>query len=488
MSIPLNIRRHGLSYIYVSILLLVLFIMMLSDNNLLDVLTTSQHPWRPSTNDQSTPENTSSQFGQFTPPATSAQIPSNGHIYPFDPKDVVIMFKSGATKIWSRAPMQLSTTLSDPSLTPNVIFYSDSEHALGPYRTVDVLANVSDAIKKDPEFSFWHGVQKVAQEGRYLDKEEDDASAYLPGGWRIDKYKFLPMVAHAAREYPDKKWYIYMEDDNYIFLRPFLAFLSHFDPSEPFYFGGPAARLGEDFSHGGSAFALSQGALQASFKADPKFQDRWDEYSKEQCCGDQILSHALASKGVVRWRGFDHVFMPLQGYSLWQMPLSVDLWCSPLWTVHKTHAKDLSDLYQWDAEFRKKQPGPVSTSPRWRDIFEDLLLPLLPKSTQELRVEWDNFSKDKHYSSSQEPHVGETLSDAERRGKPWFNRDACQRACLEQNTCLQWRYADDNCYLGESISKGLPIESGIKMTSGWIRERIDEMRKIKCEPLPWEGN
>ncbi|OWP03567.1 hypothetical protein B2J93_7585 [Marssonina coronariae] len=485
MLTPLSLRRHGLSYVYVSFILLVLVVMMLADNQLLDDFTASCLPWRSAQTSPAPAEDSSPPPPPTPPPASSAQIPSRGHSFPFDPEDVVIMFKTGATKIWTRAPMHLSTTLSDHALTPNVVFYSDSVQPLGPYQTVDVLANVSDTIRAAPDFALWHGTRKISEEGRYLDSD-DAASVYLPGGWRLDKYKFLPMVAHAARTYPDKKWFIYLEDDNYLFLRPFYAFLSAFDSSESFYFGGPATRLGEDFAHGGSAFALSQGALRASFLADPKLQDRWDEYSIEMGCGDHILSHALASKGVVRWRGFDDVLWPLQGAALWQMHFNAPNWCSPIWAIHKTHAKDLSALHQWDAEFRMKQSGSVSTSPRWGDLFKDFILPMLANSTQELREEWDNLSMDKHFASVKEPDAGQSLSEAERQGRPWFSREACRAACQEDQACLQWRYADDNCYLSDSVSKGLPIDSGIKMTSGWMRERIDELKKIECEPLSWE--
>lgn len=40
-------------------------------------------------------------------------------------------------------------------------------------------------------------------------------------------------------------------------------------------------------------------------------------------------------------------------------------------------------------------------------------------------------------------------------------------------------------FLSESVVKRVPVEERIKMR-GWMRDRIDELRKMRCELLPWE--
>lgn len=277
-----------------------------------------------------------------------------------DPADVLIMVKTGATKLWQRLPIHLSTTLSNETLTPNIAFYSDFPTTIATHPIIDSLANASSTLKSSPDFHTWHGIRAAVHSNRYLDQQGDE-SLYVDGAWRLDKYKFVPMVAHAARNYPGKQWYVFMEDDTFYFWESLYAWLATFDADEAVFVGGPAARLGEDFAHGGSGFALSRGAVERVFgaggaAADARALEKWDEYSLDQCCGDQILAHVLASKGVKRRKDFEGTgLMPLQGLPLWQMGFGSWNWCSPLFTVHKVHAEDVSTLWAWEREFKAKK-------------------------------------------------------------------------------------------------------------------------------------
>jgi hypothetical protein len=143
-----------------------------------------------------------------------------------DPKDVVILVKTGATYIWRRMPGHMSTTLGDPALTPNIIYYSDSPDNINGNEVIDVLANVSSTLKQSPDFKLYNNSKEVADNNLYLETGSMEGDSYLPGGWRLDKYKFVPMFQHAANTLPGKKWYIYMEDDNYYFWETFYAWLA----------------------------------------------------------------------------------------------------------------------------------------------------------------------------------------------------------------------------------------------------------------------
>ncbi|KAB2571090.1 hypothetical protein DBV05_g10259 [Lasiodiplodia theobromae] len=391
------------------------------------------------------------------------------------------MVKTGATKLWQRLPIHLSTTLSNATLTPNVVFYSDFPTTIASHPVTDVLANASSQLKNSPDFQTWHGIRRAANDDNwYLDQQGEEAT-YIEGAWRLDKYKFVPMVAHAARNYPGKAWYVFMEDDTFYFWESLYAWLASFDPAENVYVGGPASRLGEDFAHGGSGFALSRGAMEKAFggaQADAKALTKWDEYSLEHGCGDHILSHVLASKGVKRRKDFDGTgLMPMQALPLWQLPFGGWDWCSPLFTVHKVHAQDVSMLWEWEKEFKAKKGGSV----RYKDVFADLVEPKL----SDVQVEWDNFSDEKRYSATLEDSAGETLTDQERSAKPWFNKAACEKACHQWDKCLQWRYIDNDCYHSSVVKQGRRINSGIKMTSGWMLQRIKRLREKDCDALPW---
>lgn len=394
----------------------------------------------------------------------------------FSPDDVLIMFKTGASTMWHRAPMHLATTLANRTLTPHIAFYSDLAGTIGGHPVVDVLANASAKLKASPDFEYWHLLRRSVRDyNTYVDGEDRDAPA-LVGGWRLDKYKFLPLAAHAAATFPDKKWYVFVEDDTFFFLEPFLAWLARgFDWRDPVLVGGPASRLGEDFVHGGSGFALSQGAMRRSFLADPRLADKWDDYSLEQGCGDHILSHVLATKGVHRARN-EKDEMPLQAYGLRDLNVAKWNWCSPLFTLHHVHQSDVSALYEWEQKFRARKGRGVA--PRYSDVFREFIGPHID---QEVREDWDNGADWRHFAAKEEIERGENLSEDERRQRPWFSADACREACRSEKVCMMWKYSDDNCYLSDVVKRGHRFSSEMRVKSGWMLDRIRTLENLGCE-------
>ena len=292
-----------------------------------------------------------------TTPKTEVVAQENRYVESLglDPKDVVILVKTGATAIWRRMPAHMSTTLGNPALTPNVLYYSDSPDDINGNPVIDVLANVSSTLKSSPDFTLYHKAKDVADENLYLESGSMEGDHYLPGGWRLDKYKFLPMFQHAALAMPGKKWYIYMEDDNYFFWSTIYSWLATLNHTSPLMVGSPAFRLGEDFAHGGSGFAISGAGMEATFGKDKRLAERWEKYAKEQCCGDQVLSHVLRESGVERYKGLDGGgWAALQSLPTWRIGFGRWNWCSPIMNVHKVHQKDISRLHVFERDFKAK--------------------------------------------------------------------------------------------------------------------------------------
>ena len=401
-----------------------------------------------------------------------------------DPKDVVILVKTGATSIWRRMPGHMSTTLGDPALTPNVIYYSDSPDNINGNEVIDVLANVSSTLKASPDFALYNKSKEVEDNNLYLESGSMDGDSYLPGGWRLDKYKFVPMFQHAANTMPGKKWYIYMEDDNYYFWETLYAWLATLDHTTPLMLGSPAFRLGEDFAHGGSGFAISGAGLSKSFGAEPHLADKWESYAREQCCGDQVLSHVLRQSGVERYTGLDGGgWAALQALPTWRMGFGTWNWCSPLMNVHKVHQADISRLWVFEQEFKAKNG--VKGRLRYKDLFERFAGPHMRRAAR--RSEWDNYAQAKSFSSSYDPDAsGETkkkLSESEMKAKPWYSAESCEKACVAWDQCLTWKYADDACSMDHTAAMGQRIDAGIRMESGWMLDRIEKLGDTKCEAL-----
>jgi hypothetical protein len=400
-----------------------------------------------------------------------------------DPRDIVILVKTGATSIWRRMPGHMSTTLGNPALTPNVIYYSDSPDNINGNPVVDVLANVSATLKASPDFVLYNKTKEVVDNNLYLESGSMDGDFYLPGGWRLDKYKFVPMFQHAANTLPGKKWYVYMEDDNYYFWETLYAWLATLDHKSPLMVGSPAFRLGEDFAHGGSGFAVSGAALAISFGSDRQLADRWEEYAREQCCGDQVLSHVMRQMGVERYQGLDGGgWAALQALPTWRIGFGRWNWCSPIMNVHKVHQADISRLWVFEQEFKARSEGKGRM--RYRDIFTHLAKPQMSVGR---RSEWDNFASAKSFSSSSDPEVNDKaqskLSSSQMSNKPWYSVEACQRACQKWDECLTWKYADDACSLDHTAAMGQRIDAGIRMESGWILDRIAKLEDMECEAL-----
>lgn len=401
-----------------------------------------------------------------------------------DPKDVVILVKTGATSIWRRMPGHMSTSLGDPALTPNIIYYSDAPDNINGNEVIDVLANVSSTLKASPDFELYNKSKQVGDNNLYMESGGMEGDSYLPGGWRLDKYKFVPMLQHAANTLPGKKWYIYMEDDNYYFWETLYAWLATLDHTAPVMFGSPAFRLGEDFAHGGSGFTLSGAAVSKSFGSDPNLADRWESYAREQCCGDQVLSHVLRQFGVERDTSLDGGdWAALQALPTWRIGFGTWNWCSPLMNVHKVHQADISRLWVFEQEFKVATEGKGRM--RYKDLFERFAGPHMNGAAR--RSEWDNYAQAKSFSSSSDPEANrdakKKLSVAEMEKKPWYSVEACEKACKEWEECLTWKYADDACSLDFTAAMGHRIDEGIRMESGWMLDRIAKLKDTKCEAL-----
>ncbi|KAJ5232218.1 hypothetical protein N7468_005174 [Penicillium chermesinum] len=391
--------------------------------------------------------------------------------------DIVLMFKTGATVLWKRVPIHLTTSLSAHRINhDNVIIYSDYPETIGDWEIIDVLANTSEQVRHSELFEPY--VQQGDYEARQNYAEQLNVpgdSAGSSGGWKLDKYKFLPIVDHAGRNRPDAKWYIFMEDDSYLFLPNIVRYLEKFDHTESWYLGSLAWIHGDYFAHGGSGFALSRGAWEQSFGSDPHLVQKFEAFTEAHGCGDHILGHALKEYGVQFGETTDdsrfrYGFNPESHWSTW---FEQDNWCQPVYSWHHTHGRDVARFYSleqsWDFDHRPLQ---------FRDIYQALVAPYLRS-----RVEWwDNLSSKHEIRSSNAKHVQapSTVKSTETWRSAWQSVDACEAACTAWAECVQWSFYEDLCkmdsmiFLGSGIPAGDPRrQSNLMWTSGWLPRRVE---------------
>lgn len=292
--------------------------------------------------------------------------------------EVLLILKTGATVLWRRLPIHLTTTLSPERIAPeNVALYAEVDAKIGNWTVLDILKDAPPALQASDPFELYRSLRDWDETNAYLEQTGlpgDDEGP--PGGWRLDKYKFLPLMQHAGQHWPQVKWYLYTEDDTYLFLPNVLWYLSSYDARESHWLGGLGEKLGTTFAHGGSGFALSRGAWEQSFgqaqaaaaataattststsggrEDGHGLVTKYQSFVDEACCGDYALGKVLNDYGV-RF-GEDHgetvQFWGFNGLPHWKMEFSRDNWCVPVLTWHHAHSRDIARYYElersWD--------------------------------------------------------------------------------------------------------------------------------------------
>jgi hypothetical protein len=310
-----------------------------------------QTPWATSTTtaNSTSPTKDAASATVFT---STSQITQHTHIDNLSATDVLLIMKTGSTSMWKRLLVHLTTTLS-PSRIPieNTVVYSDYPETIGKVHIIDALANITKTTMALADFDVYRQHPEYADHNVYVEAAGVDGDNYgPPGGWIVDKFKFVPLIQHAGNNWPKAKWYIYMEDDAYLFLPNVLAYLSSFDSQKPHYLGSYAAKSDTVFAHGGAGFALSRGAWEKTFGRNPTMSADYEAYTAAHCCGDQVLGHALNKYGVrfgqngdekFTW-GFNPIVHWRFGFSRWN-------WCSPLMSWHKVHNRDVARYFAFES-------------------------------------------------------------------------------------------------------------------------------------------
>jgi hypothetical protein len=95
-----------------------------------------------------------------------------------------------------------------------LLVYSDLDEEVRGHQVIDVLADLPELYYHDnPDFInyIW---QKEMRENGTLDVDREATSRI--NGWRMDKFKFLPMIERAWRTKPNKDFYFFFETDTLV--------------------------------------------------------------------------------------------------------------------------------------------------------------------------------------------------------------------------------------------------------------------------------
>lgn len=306
--------------------------------------------------------NVGQQDSQFRKPNTSVHKPIHTGELPCrslpTADDVVVILKTGSTELQDKLPIHLNTTLR---CYPHYLIFSDYEETYESSHIYDALEFVNTSIKNThPDFELWRRLQKGGRaalkphelSGPFSKPQKDALGKPSNPGWKLDKWKFLPMVNRTLHEYPDKKWYVFVETDTYIMWQTLLNYLTALDASKPYYIGGQIWIKDIEFAHGGTGFAVSQTAMRKVVNMFEKEQTEWESFTDELWAGDCVLGKAFKTSGTNLteawpiWQG-DEV-----GKMTWARKDGIGkgyrLWCMPSVSYHHLAPSVVEDLWRFE--------------------------------------------------------------------------------------------------------------------------------------------
>ncbi len=385
--------------------------------------------------------------------------------------DVLVVVRTGATEALEKLPIHFETTLR---CVPDYIVYSDLEEEIHGHQVHDVFEGISDEVRASaPEFKLYDHLRAHGREGLKNTSHlgSGPAGSLDNPSWKLDRFKFLPMIDKAFTYRPNAKWFVFIEADTYMIWQNVLEYLNMFDADQPFYIG-KHMYVGETlFAHGGSGFVLSSPAMRKVTKERNDYLAEYDEFTAKSWGGDMVLAQALREVKVDLFKAFPH----FQGDPVSSLDHNVSKldktpWCYAPLTYHHMRPADMQDL--WTFEQTRQQSGKPHHHLLHRDVFKEYILPKLSAKLSD----WDNLSMDV------EP------GDA----GPF---EKCKLICDAKPTCLQFSYAAGKCStsmqvkLGESAktrcveysaaaSKCIRWQEGTQFAgsiqSGWMMERLEK--------------
>lgn len=269
-------------------------------------------------------------------------------------EDVFVVLKTGATEVQEKLPVHLQTTLR---CLPNYAVFSDFEEEVDGVRTHDTLRNIPDETKQSqPDFGIYNRLLTQGREGLSPVDWADDVKGPFGKpdnpGWRLDRWKFVPMVDEALRLRPDAKWYVFLEGDSYMVWPNLLAWLSRLDHTKPYYIGSPMQIGDIIFAYSGSGIILSNPAMRKVSKYRARRTKELDEYTANNWSGDCVLGKVLRDTQVpLVWS------WPMQVTTrVWETDHFADgygrrPWCYPAVSYHRMEPKDILDFHDFEQEW-----------------------------------------------------------------------------------------------------------------------------------------
>ncbi|KAK9464241.1 hypothetical protein V1512DRAFT_268792 [Lipomyces arxii] len=385
-------------------------------------------------------------------------------------ENVFLMIKTGATALWERFPVHVWATL--PQMR-HFALYSDSPDKVAGIPVIDIIAKTSADLRASDELKVY--LQQSSLVKDHSNIELYDGKADIQGAWDLDRFKNMPMIAHAYKTMPDAEWYIFMDADTYILWPNMMRWLKTLNSSDILYMGAVAYLDGEPFAHGGSGVVMSGGLIRHTFGAEPDLQFQYEEFARSHCCGDLTVSHAFLDRDIHILSGgeYPYVSWRIQGEPPTAVRFNKDNWCAEIATFHHINAHDIERLYNFEHKFSPDIPI------LYKDVYREFVMPYIT----ETRHRWDNYADAWEYALEREKDPKNPVETA------YHSLKDCAAACEAWDKCLQYRYKKGWCGVTDVIRLGKKeMGDGDKYTSAWMLDRIKHIRRTsECDAPEGEG-
>ncbi|KAF4552690.1 Hypothetical protein D9617_9g024790 [Elsinoe fawcettii] len=213
-------------------------------------------------------------------------------------------------------------------------------------------------------------------------------------GWKLDKWKFMPMINQTFHEHPDMKWYVFIEADTSMLWSMMLQYLALFDHTKPYYIGS-ATQIGKGlFAHGGSGFVISHPAMRSVTHHYTAHKAEIEALTDKEWAGDLILGKSLEAVGIRptdAWPHFQGDYPGLVPYDnsdngRYGFGTTPRIWCRPTISYHHMSSDMIRSL--WEFEQRWLMTHNSSDTLTHGDVFREYVMPQMMTG----KAKWDNLS------------------------------------------------------------------------------------------------
>ena len=449
---------------------------------------------------------------------------------------VMVVLRTSKAELFDKLPTHLQNLIS---CVPNFAIFSDHAGEIDGYEVHNALDSIgSEAKRTHDEFREYQIMHADAEHKPDPKKTKD-----------LDKWKFLPMVYKAYHLNPSARFLVFIEADTSLSWTNLLQWVNRLDYRIPYHSGAPTFMNGVQLAQRGSGIMLSQGALRRYVKSyDELYTSKWEALVGKECCGDLLLSMAMADAHVE----FYPSWPLLQGEQPSTLDFSKKHWCVPAISWHHINGDDLSDMWSfeknwttahgWEKPYLFRDafadhvaPQLAAQKPDWDNLSQDTKI-IAPQGRQqqileeeersqkhkddEAKKEDDDEQKAKDKKEAEKSAKEESLAfqeadaaadrrkrDEDKKDEPpdWDklaetfqdaadSAERCEKACTDVSDCVQWRYAvigDGECHLGKVVRLGSAMKEGDgnaeKWKSGWLLERVKKLgEEWECKGVEWK--